>query len=150
MSLRWVGLQRAAQVGALAAVIGLILLVGWVVFDPPPPYRTDIERGAWTLISVDGRVQPPPAPQLSFRGDGMTWTSACQTITGEAVRDSDGAMMLIGGFHVVANRCSSQQGVAERELLDALATTETWSVETEDLIVLHGPRHSITLARIAS
>ncbi len=148
--LKQIGLDRIVRAVVLVEVIGIIVLAGSILFDPPPPYRTDIERGVWTLISIDGHVQPPPAPQLAFRGDGMTWTSDCQTITGDAVRDSDGSMMLIGGFRVLAARCSPQQDAAERALLDALATTETWSVETEDLIVLRGGRHSITLARIPS
>lgn len=140
---------------AVARGFGLIVLIAfvayaaYVVLDRPPPYRTELTQGSWSVIGIDGQILPgEPAARLIFGSDSVEFITDCQRARGFAIRDSDGAGMVMGGFVTSHSDCRPDEAKRQGTLMETLHETQSWSVEAEDLVLLHGLQHVVTLARV--
>lgn len=124
------------------SVVAVIATTALFAACTAPARQVEVLDTSWTVTSVDDQaaVGSPP-PMLTFREDGRTFVlvTGCASWVGEYGLDTDGDALSFGLEEATDDRpCTEDVGAQEEMLLEAVLTTERWTVRSQDQITFLG------------
>jgi heat shock protein HslJ len=124
------------------AVIAVIAANALFAACTAPARQVELLDTSWTVTSVDGQAAiGSPPPTLTFRDDGRTFVlmTGCAAWVGEYGLDTDGDALSFGLEEATDDQpCTEEVGAQEEMLLEAVLTTERWTVRSQDQITFLG------------
>jgi heat shock protein HslJ len=139
--------QRIALVAVIVVIAAMAAAAKAASWYSASAHRLDLFGTSWSVESIDGRPAVPSGkatisfPSVSPNPSSTMIETGCRVIRAEWDMDSDGDAI---GFNVPADNGESLTGCPpeltrqDRALVTALAGTESWTVDNQDAIVLHG------------
>lgn len=136
---------------SIRGVARCCVIASWLLAACTAPARqVELFDTSWTVISVDDQAAiGSPPPVLTFRDDGRTFVlvTGCASWVGEYGLDTDGEALGFGLEDATDEQpCTEEVGAQEEMLLQAVLTTERWTVHSQDEITFLG-ESSMRLSR---